>query len=61
MKVYKNFPQIREQLKRHGLAENAVMISRCGLDDEQVVRDLEHVDAAYRPNYLSTILTRRSK
>jgi precorrin-2/cobalt-factor-2 C20-methyltransferase len=61
MKVYKNFPQIREQLKRHGLAENAVMISRCGLDDEQVVRNLEHVDAAYRPNYLSTILTRRSK
>ncbi|MDU4960812.1 MAG: precorrin-2 C(20)-methyltransferase [Sporomusaceae bacterium] len=61
MKVYKNFPRIREMLDRHGLAANAVMISRCGLDDEQVIRDLAHVAADYRPNYLSTILTRRSK
>lgn len=61
MKVYKNFPQIREQLKLHGLAENAVMISRCGLDDEQVLRNLQQVDEAYKPNYLSTILARRRK
>lgn len=61
MKVYKNFPQIREKLKRHGLAENAVMLSRCGLDDEKALRNLEQVDETYRPNYLSTILTRRSK
>lgn len=61
MKVYKNFPQVRAALKRHGLAGNAVMLSRCGLDAEQAVRNLEHMDEACRPNYLSTILARRCK
>lgn len=60
MKVYKNFSQIREKLIRHGLAKHAVMISRCGLDNEQVLQNLEKVDGGYKPNYLSTILTRRS-
>lgn len=60
MKVYKNCQQVVENLKRHGLAEHAVMISRCGLDDEQVVRDIK--DIGDQPiNYLSTILARRNK
>ncbi|MBP2649506.1 MAG: precorrin-2 C20-methyltransferase [Firmicutes bacterium] len=60
MKVYKNYKQVLEKLKYHGFAENAVMISRCGFEDEQVVHNLN--DATNQPlNYLSTILARRNK
>lgn len=58
MKVYKNCSQVVEKLKQHGLASDAVMISRCGLADEQVVRNLEDI-GDQKINYLSTILARR--
>jgi precorrin-2/cobalt-factor-2 C20-methyltransferase len=38
-----------------------VMISRAGLPDEIVLRDLDQVPADYKPNYLSTILARRDR
>jgi precorrin-2/cobalt-factor-2 C20-methyltransferase len=60
MKVYKNYRQVVEKLKRHGLADQAVLISRCGLEDEQVVRDLKEIGDE-TINYLSTILARRNK
>lgn len=60
MKVYKNCSQVVEKLRAHGLADNAVMISRCGLDDEQVIRDLSDI-GDQKINYLSTILARRNK
>jgi precorrin-2/cobalt-factor-2 C20-methyltransferase len=60
MKVYKNYRQVVEKLKRHGLADHAVLISRCGLEDEQVVRDLKEIGDE-TINYLSTILARRNK
>ena len=60
LKVSKNYQQLVAKLKQHGLADNAVMISRCGLADEQVVHDLnESGDQA--PNYLSTILAHRNQ
>jgi precorrin-2/cobalt-factor-2 C20-methyltransferase len=60
MKVYKNFEQVVEKLNRHGLADNAVMISKCGLEDEQVVYNLADI-GDQKINYLSTILARRNK
>jgi precorrin-2/cobalt-factor-2 C20-methyltransferase len=60
MKVYKNYHQVVEKLKRQGLAKHAIMVSRCGLDDEQVVRDLKDI-GEQKVNYLSTILARRNK
>ena len=60
MKVYKNSGQVKERLQRHGLADNAVMISRCGLDDEQVVHNLAEI-GDQKLNYLSTILARRNR
>ncbi len=60
MKVYKNWRQVVAQLNRHGLAGNAVMVSRCGLADEQVLENLNAVDDQ-QINYLSTILARRVK
>jgi precorrin-2/cobalt-factor-2 C20-methyltransferase len=60
MKVYKNFGQVVEKLKQHGFGENSVMISRCGLPDEQISYNLEDVDAK-SVNYLSTILAKKRK
>ena len=58
MKVYKNFSDVAHQLSAHGLAKNAVLVSRAGLDGEQVIDDImAHRDE--KLNYLSTILTRR--
>ena len=60
MKVYKNFPEIVDALKSRGMIDDAVLVSRCGLDDEKIITDI----AAHRNehlNYLSTILTRRSR
>ena len=58
MKVYKNFPEIADLLEEHGMAKQAVMVSRCGLPEERRIDDIEkHKQEPV--NYLSTILTRR--
>ncbi|MCE5284650.1 MAG: precorrin-2 C(20)-methyltransferase [Pelosinus sp.] len=59
MKVYKNFPQIVAKLKKYNLLAEAVMITRCGLPEEEIVRNLSDVDTTKPLNYLSTILTKR--
>ncbi|MFC2316561.1 MAG: precorrin-2 C(20)-methyltransferase [Selenomonas massiliensis] len=59
MKVYHNSAEIIDLLKRNNMAEDAVLVSRVGLDDERIIHDLEaHADE--KLNYLSTILARRS-
>lgn len=58
MKVYKNFPEIVDVLTENELTDKAVMISRCGLPDEMIIRDLESAKEQ-KVNYLSTILARR--
>lgn len=58
MKVYKNFPEIVDALKARGMLQEAVLVSRAGLDDEKIITDIAaHKDEHL--NYLSTILTRR--
>ncbi len=59
MKVYKNFPEVVDALDARGMIDDAVLVSRCGLDDEKIIKDIaahkhEHL------NYLSTILTRKN-
>lgn len=60
MKVYKNFNEIVEKLHKHGMVENAVMVSKCGLEGEEIIYDLA-ANGSKKVNYLSTILTKRSK
>lgn len=60
MKVYKNFTDIVEKLDKHGMVENAVMVSKCGLDGEEIIYDLV-ASGSKKVNYLSTILTKRTK
>lgn len=59
MKVYKNYTEVADLLAENSMAEQAVLVSRAGLDDERIIRDVvAHKDE--KLNYLSTILTRRS-
>jgi len=60
MKVYKNFANMADILEENGMAKNAVMVSRCGLSDEQRIDDIE-AQKNKKVNYLSTILARRNK
>ena len=58
MKVYRNYAEMVDLLKRNDMAKDAVLVSRAGLDGERIIHDLEaHADE--KLNYLSTILTRR--
>ncbi len=58
MKVYKNFDEIVDKLEEKKLSGNAILVSRAGLADEKIIRDVpKHKGEAL--NYLSTILTRR--
>ena len=59
MKVYKNFDEVQETLKKHDMADDAVMISRVGLPDEEVFRGLDNMPSDTKLNYLSTILAKR--
>ena len=60
MKVYKNFPEIVDELTAREMIDDAVLVSRAGLDDEKIITDVAaHKDEHL--NYLSTILTRRQR
>ena len=59
MKVYKNFPEIVDALAARKMIDEAVLVSRAGLDDEKIITDVS-AHKADALNYLSTILTRRS-
>lgn len=60
LKVYKNHRQIAAQLIESGLSENAVMISRCGLDGEEVIYNLNNLGEK-KPNYLTTVLAKKRR
>ena len=61
MKVYKNFAFIQEELRKHHMIKRAVLVSRAGLPDEIIERDLDSLPSDYKPNYLSTIIAKRDK
>ena len=58
MKVYKNFEEVADMLDRNEMAEQAVLVSRAGLDDEKIIYDVV-AHKKDKLNYLSTILTRK--
>ena len=59
MKVYKNFAEVKAALVKHDMADDAVMISRVGMEDEVVYRGVAELPDDLVPNYLSTILAKR--
>lgn len=60
MKVYKNFSDIVEILENENMLAESVLVSRCGLEGEKIISDIEN-HKAEKMNYLSTILTNRKK
>ena len=60
MKVSRNFGELSQRLQRHGFAENALMVSKCGHPDETVHDDIMTVSPG-DVTYLSTILARKRK
>ena len=57
--MLKNSLEVVDALKARGMIDEAVLVSRCGLDDEKIITDVAaHKDEPL--NYLSTILTRRN-
>lgn len=59
MKVYRNFKDVQETLRKHDMADDAVMISRVGLPDEEIYRNVDAIPSDTKLNYLSTILAKR--
>ncbi|MBP3780913.1 MAG: precorrin-2 C(20)-methyltransferase [Selenomonas sp.] len=59
MKVYKNFEDMADLLAENNMAEQAVLVSRAGLDDEKIIYDVV-AHKKDKLNYLSTILTRKN-
>lgn len=59
MKVYKNYPEILNMLDRENMTQNSVLVSRCGLSNELVIKDISK-EKDRKLNYLSTILSRRN-
>lgn len=59
MKVYKNLDDVVSSLEQNDLLDNAMMISRCGMADETITRNLA-VKTTKPQNYLSTIVSHRS-
>jgi precorrin-2/cobalt-factor-2 C20-methyltransferase len=60
MKISRKFEELRQRLQKHGFADHALMVSKCGQPEEEVHEDFLAVQAA-DVTYLSTILTRRNK
>ncbi len=58
LKVYRHYNEIIKALKELDLSENSVLISRCGLDGEEISFDLKPRPDPH-PCYLSLLLIRK--
>jgi precorrin-2/cobalt-factor-2 C20-methyltransferase len=59
MKVSRHLEKILAAIQKTRYAEKALLVSRSGLDNEQVIRDLSRQAPGGKVNYLSTILARK--
>ncbi|MGE4283634.1 MAG: precorrin-2 C(20)-methyltransferase [Clostridia bacterium] len=58
MKISKNYDKLVDILGQHGLKENAVLVSRCGLDGEVIEYELGRM-VGEKVNYLSMIIVKK--
>lgn len=57
LKAYRSYPKLLELLRSMGLADKAVLVSRCGLDGQSIQRGLTECDG--HPPYFSLILVKK--
>lgn len=60
MKVFRRLPGIIELLDELGLTDKAVIIERCGMDDQHIYTDIRAA-AAKELHYFSTLLVRKKQ
>lgn len=60
MKIGHRLAQVRELLNDMGLARDAVLVSRAGLEGQVIARDISQVEGE-RLGYLSVVIVRRRK
>ena len=60
MKVYKNYEQIIEKMKKYGYINNSVLISNSGLPDEEIINNLADYGKD-KLKYLTTIIAKKEK
>jgi precorrin-2/cobalt-factor-2 C20-methyltransferase len=58
LKVYRNYKEIMDTLDQLDLSSRSILISRCGLDGEKIVKNLEKLPDSVPP-YLSLLLIRK--
>jgi precorrin-2/cobalt-factor-2 C20-methyltransferase len=58
LKVYRNYKEIVETLDQLNLTANSILISRCGLDGEEIVQDLKRNEEIHS-SYLSLLLIKK--
>jgi precorrin-2/cobalt-factor-2 C20-methyltransferase len=58
MKVNKVLNEIKGLLSEMALLENAVCVSRAGMDDEQIFSDIRDIDQE-KLNYFSMVIVRK--
>lgn len=59
MKISKNTSNLIKELQAHGLADHAVMVSKCGHSDEAINNNL--ADPELKATYLSTIIAKKNR
>lgn len=60
MKAAKNLPKLVAKLKEKGLDKSAVLVSKCGFDDELIEYDLEKALQS-RLSYFTTMIVKRNE
>ena len=59
LKVYKNYNEILDILNHLDITAGSVLVSRCGLDGEKIVRNLKDCRPDPDPSYLSLLLIKK--
>jgi len=59
MKVARSLPELKKKLKDKGLLSNAVLVSKCGFDDEVVEYDLDKINSDSL-SYFTTMIIKKS-
>lgn len=60
MKVSKKISLLQEKLMENGLENNAVLVSKCGLEGEMVEFDLDNIDEE-KLSYFSTVIVKKQQ
>ena len=58
LKVYRNYSEIIDTLNQLNLTAKSILISRCGMEDEEIVRDMKGRPDK-EPSYLSLLLIKK--